>query len=165
MFGIPFDGLHLYIDTSAIMQIKIASLYLIVDAHGPTMTKGETVTLFNDMCVMAPASLIDTSIRWKSIDSLTAQATYANKGYTVTATLSFNKEGALTDFTSNDRYLSEDGVTYKNYTWSTPLKEYVDIDGRRIASYGEAVWQTPEGEFVYGEFHLKAIEYNCKRLE
>jgi len=164
LFGIPFDGLHLYVRSNATMQIKVASLFNVVDAKGPTMTKGETVTLFNDMCVMAPAALIDTAIQWESIDSTTAKATYTNKGNTIAAILSFNSEGALIDFSSDDRYLSEDGITYKNYRWTTPLKDYVNIDGRKVASYGEAVWHLPEGEFVYGKFHLAEIEYNCREL-
>jgi uncharacterized protein DUF6544 len=55
MFGIPFDGLHIYSGNTATMKIQLASLIPIVNAYGPIMTKGETVTLFNDMCVLAPA--------------------------------------------------------------------------------------------------------------
>jgi hypothetical protein len=165
LFGVPFDGLHCYVDASAVMQIKVASLFQIVDAKGPTMTKGETVTLFNDMCVMAPAALIDTSIHWELIDSLTAKATYSNKGFTISATLYFNKEGALVDFSSDDRYLLADGITYKNYRWSTPVKDYVDIGGHRIASYGETVWHMPGGDYVYGKFNLVEIEYNCREYK
>jgi hypothetical protein len=55
-------------------------------------------------------------------------------------------------------------MTYKNYRWTTPLKDYVEINGRKIASYGEAVWHTPEGEFVYGKFHLAGIDYNCREF-
>ena len=49
MYGLPFDGLHLYIGRIATMQIKIASLFLVVDAKGPEMSEGEAVTMFNDM--------------------------------------------------------------------------------------------------------------------
>jgi hypothetical protein len=31
--------------------------------------------------------------------------------------------------------------------------------------YGKTVWQTPEGEFVYGKFNLVDIEYNQKMLK
>ena len=165
MFGVPFDGLHCYVDSNAIMQIKVASLFRVVDAEGPTMTKGETVTLFNDMCVMAPAALIDTSIHWESIDSLTTKATYSNKGFTISATLYFDKEGALIDFSSDDRYLSADGITYKRYRWSTPMKNYKDFGGRRVATQAELIWDTPGGKFVYGKFDLLEIEYNCREYK
>lgn len=164
MFGIPFDGLHLYAGTAATMQIKVASLVQVADAKGEMMFRGETVTLFNDMCVLAPATLIDTAISWEEVDSLTVMATFRNKGATVSAELSFNEEGALTDFLSNDRYLTTDGGTYLNYPWSTPIRDYREVDGRMIPMYVEAVWETPEGEYLYARFNLTEIEYNVQGL-
>jgi hypothetical protein len=165
MFGLPFDGLHLYAGRSATMQIKVASLFQIVDAKGDTMTQGETVTLFNDMCVMAPASLIEKSIHWESVDSLTAKGIFTNKGITVSALLSFNERGELVDFSSDDRFMSADGITYQNYRWTTPMKNYKEFAGRRLATQAELIWHTPEGEFVYGRFELADIEYNCTKFD
>ena len=163
-YGIPFDGLHFYAGTSATMQIRVASLIQVVDAKGEKMFKGETVTLFNDMCIMAPASLIDKNIQWKTIDPHTVKATYTNKGTAITALLYFNEKGELINFISDDRYLSEDGKTYRNYRWSTPIKNYKNVGGRNIPSYGEVIWHTPEGDFIYGRFNLFEIEYNCKEF-
>ena len=162
VFGVPFDGLHLYAGPHATMQISVASLFQIVDAKGDTMTSGETVTLFNDMCVMAPATLIDPSIHWEPIDSFSTKAIFSNRGYTISAILFFNEEGALIDFASDDRYLSSDGVTYKRYRWSTPMKNYKDFGGRKVANQAELIWDTPTGKFIYGKFDLLEIEYNCR---
>jgi len=165
MYGLPFDGLHAYVGPEATMRIKVAAMFLVVDAKGAEMNRGETVTMFNDMCVMAPATLISKSIQWESFDSLTAKATFTNVGNTISATLFFNESGELVNFTSDDRYLSEDGKVYKSYRWSTPLKDYRDFGGTRIASYGEASWKMPEGEFVYGKFTIRDVEYNCETLK
>jgi Family of unknown function (DUF6544) len=162
MFGIPFEGLHLYIDGDATMQIKVASAIKIVDARGTEMNQGETVTLFNDMCLLAPATLIDPNIQWQSLDSLTVIAKFSHKGKVVTARLYFNQKGELINFVSNDRYQSTDGKTYNNYPWSTPVKDYKESGGRKIPAYGEAVWHTPEGSFTYAKFYIMEIEYNCK---
>jgi hypothetical protein len=161
LFGIPFNGLHLYAGRSATMQIKVASLFQVVDARGDTMTRSETVTLFNDMCIMAPATLIDTDITWEPIDSLVAKATFTNKGFAISALLYFNERGELVDFSSDDRFMSTDGITYKNYRWTTPMSNYREFDGRRIATQAELVWHTPQGKYVYGKFELAEIEYNC----
>jgi hypothetical protein len=162
LFGIPFDGLHSYTGDSAIMQITIAGLFQIADARGDTMTRSETVTLFNDMCLMAPSTLISSSIQWEPIDSLTVRATFTNKQYSVSAILSFNESGALVNFSSMDRYLSEDGTTYTNYQWSTPVSGYKNISGRVIPTTGEAIWHTPDGLFLYARFTTDDIEYNCR---
>jgi hypothetical protein len=162
LYGIPFDGLHIYVGNSATMQIKVASLFQVVDAKGEKMNQGETVTLFNDICLLAPAVLIDTTIQWETVDSLTVKAHFTNKGNTITALLSFNEKGELTNFISNDRYLSTDGKVYTSYPWSTPVKDYKDFDGRKIPTYAEAIWHTPEGEYSYGKFNVVEIDYNCR---
>jgi hypothetical protein len=164
-YGIPFAGLHIYKGSNAAMQIKLASLYEIVNAKGPEMNKGETVTLFNDMCVLAPASLISKNIEWEIIDSLTVKGRFTNQGNTITAVLYFNEKGELINFSSDDRYESVDGKVYKNYKWTTPLKNYRDYNGRKAASYGEAVWHKPEGELCYGKFNLEVIEFNCRKFK
>jgi hypothetical protein len=163
--GIPATGLHLYKNETAIMVIKIAGLFKVVDAKGVEMNQGETVTLFNDMCFMAPATLIDQTIQWESIDPLTVKARYTNGNITISAILFFNGIGELVNFISNDRYESADGKIYKNYPWSTPVKEYRDLHGIRIASSASTIFHRPDNDFCYGEFKLKEIEYNCKELK
>jgi len=161
MFGIPFDGLHLYAGNTATMQIKVASVFQVVDAKGEKMSHGETVTVFNDMCCMAPATLIDKNIQWETIDAFTVKAAYTNDQIAVSAILKFNENGELQDFISNDRYYCEDGKTYLPYTWSTPVRNYIERNGRMVPSYGEAIWHMPDGDFCYARFDLEEIEYNC----
>ena len=165
MFGIPFDGLHVYSGNTATMQIKVASLFQVVDAKGEMMSHGETVTVLNDMCFMAPATLISKNIQWETIDPLTVKAKYTNDKITISAILKFNEKGELIDFLSDDRYYCEDGKTYLSYPWSTPIRNYIEIDGRKVPSYGEAIWHMPEGEFCYAKFDLKEIEYNCTEFK
>jgi hypothetical protein len=162
IFGIPFDGLHAYIGASATMQIKVANIFQVVDAKGKMMNKGETVTMFNDMCLLAPASLIDPHIEWETIDPLTVKARFTNKENTITTLLYFNEKGELINFSSDDRYFSLDGKTYLNYRWSTPVKGYKEYNGRKIPSYGEAIWDTPEGQFVYIKLDIVEVEYNLR---
>ncbi|SMO89953.1 DUF6544 family protein [Fodinibius sediminis] len=165
MYGIPIEGLHMYIGSTASMQIKMASLIEVVNARGPEMNKSETVTLFNDMCFLAPATLIDKNIQWQGIDSTTVNATYTNQGNTIKATLFFNENGELINFSSQDRSESADGKSFTNYKWTTPLSDYQDFDGRKLASHGEAVWHKPEGEYTYTKLHLVQINYNYDELE
>jgi uncharacterized Zn ribbon protein len=164
MMGLTFEGLHVYKNEKATMKIRMASLITVVDARGEKMDQGETVTVFNDLCLMAPSALIDADIKWKTIDSHTIEAIYRNGGNTISATLYFNETGELINFISNDRFLCSDGKTYLNYPWSTPVKNYKDFNGRKVPTYGKTIWQMPEGVFVYGKFTLKSVAYNCKKI-
>jgi len=124
------------------------------------MNQSETVTFFNDMCLFAPAGLADTSIHWKSINDSVVEAIFTNLESTIKAELHFNSIGELINFVSYDRYRSEDGDGYKKYKWSTPVKNYVDFNGRKLPAYGEAIWHTSKGEFIYASFNVEDIAFN-----
>jgi hypothetical protein len=132
-----------------------------VDAHGEKMNQGETVTYLNDMCILAPASLVDPSICWEELDARHVKATLTKDAVTVSAVLTFDEVGDLADFYSDDRFYNDDGVTYLSYRWKTPITEYRALpDGRRMASSGSAIWETPEGDFEYITFNLGDVTYN-----
>ena len=163
MFGIPVEGLHSYSGSAAIMKIRAASLYNIADAGGEKMNRSETVTMLNDMCLLAPSTLISPNIRWETIDSLTVRASFINKGNRVSAILTFNQAGALVNFSSEDRFESADGKHYESYPWSTPVLSYGDFNGIRLPSSADAIWQTPKGPFVYAHFDITGIRYNISK--
>ncbi|MGK9475360.1 DUF6544 family protein [Melioribacter sp. OK-6-Me] len=162
LYGIPFEGLHTYIDSNAIMRIRLASFFNVAEAKGDIMNKSETVTMFNDLCLLAPGALIDRKIKWFPIDSLTVDAVFENAGSKIKARLYFNAKGELVNFESSDRYESSDGKTYRNYKWSTPVKNYRNFGDVKLASYGEAVWHEPDGKFIYAKMYVKNVDYNVK---
>jgi hypothetical protein len=161
MFGITVPGYHDYQNQKARMNVKLFGLFPVAQHTGAEMNKAETVTVFNDMCLMASATLIDKRIEWQAIDSLSAKATFTNGANKISAILYFNEKGELINFISDDRYAISD---MKQYRFSTPVKEYKEVNGRKVLSYGEAVWHYPDGEFVYGKFYLKSIEYNVSNF-
>jgi len=160
--GIPASGNHIYRNQKATMLIKLLSLFTVSDAKGWQMDQGETVTVFNDMCFMAPASLIDKRIEWRETGPLNVSAKFTNGAISITATLFFNGKGELIDFISNDRFETLDGKSYQNYPWSTPVTAYTDINGYHLPSGAKLIYRHPDGDFCYGEFCLVNIEYNCK---
>lgn len=162
MFGITVPGYHHYMNAIAAMDIRLFGLFPIVQKSGDVMNTTETVTLFNDMCLMAPATLIDKRIQWHPVDSNSAKAVFTNHGISISATLFFNDKGQLIDFLSNDRTAVSD---MKQYAFSTPVSAYKNIHGINVMAEGDAVWHYPDGKFVYGKFKLKEIEYNISILK
>lgn len=159
MTGIPFHGLHDYLGSSAAMRIKIGGLVTVSEAAGPEMTRAETVTLFNDMCVIAPATLIDPAIKWQPVDDRAVRATFTNAGYTIGAELQFNDAGELVNFWSDDRLATVDGEM-KPMRWSTPLRDYRTFGSVRLAARGEGRWLAPEGEYTYIDLEIDEVRYN-----
>jgi hypothetical protein len=158
MKGFTVPGYHKYSNETATMDIRLFGLFPVVKRGGKDMDQAETVTLFNDMCLIAPATLIDKRITWQAIDSNSVKATFTNHAITISAILYFNEQGQLIDFISNDRDVN-------HYSFSTPVNNYKKINGINIMTYGETIWHYPDGIFIYGKFNLKEVEYNVSILK
>ena len=162
--GLPSTGLHLYQNKTATFEVKLLNWFKVVDAKGNIMNQAETVTLLNDMCFIAPATLIDSKISWETIDDTTVKAIFNNGGISVSALLYFNEKGELINFISNDRF-DTDGTKYVNYPWETPVQDYRLINGYLLPSKAKLIYRKPEGHFTYGELEYKSVKYNLSNIE
>ena len=159
MFGLPVRALHEYKEERATFTVRVASTVNMVDLRGEEISAAETVTVLNDMCLMAPGALLDPRLAWSPLDDRSATVTFTNGPHVVTATLVFNDRDELVDFWSDDRPDSSTG-SFVPMRWSTPVTEYRDVDGRHLLYRGGAVYLRPEGPFAYGEFTMRSIQYD-----
>ncbi|NEN25674.1 hypothetical protein G3O08_19460 [Cryomorpha ignava] len=162
--GLPATGLHLYQNQTATFEVRLLNWFKVVDARGDKMNQAETVTLLNDMCFIAPATLIDSRIIWKVINDTTVTAVFKNGSIGISAVLYFNGQGELINFISNDRY-DTDGKKYDNYPWATPVENYKITNGYFLPSKAKLIYQRPDGDFIYGELEYKSVNYNLNSIE
>ncbi len=161
--GVPVTVLHSYADATATMRGKVLSLVTVIDASGPEMDRGETVTVFNDLVVLAPGAIADAPVRWTAVDARRVQGVFTNGAQTVTAELTFDDDGDLVNFVSDDRLrASADGRSFTGQRWSTPLTGHREAQGHRVVTAGEGRWQAPapEGSFTYVELHFGDVTRN-----
>jgi len=159
MFGLPVRALHVYRQEQATFTVRVASLVDMVDLRGAEISAAETVTVLNDLCLMAPGALADPRLAWSPIDDRTAAVTFTNGPHRVAATVAFNDRDELVDFWSDDRPESSSG-RFVPSRWSTPVDEYRDVGGSHLIHRGRAVYARPDGPFTYGSFTLRSIEYD-----
>ena len=163
--GLPVDVLHALTEGTATMDARVLSVAPVVRGAGPEMDHGEAVTLFNDLCLLAPAALVDAPVTWRQLDDRRVAGTYRTGGQEVSAVLVFDAEGDLVDFVSDDRLRSSpDGRSFTPVRWSTPVDGFGDFRGRRLLTAGRAVWHGPDGPFVYAEMALDDIETDLRDL-
>ncbi|MGE8722643.1 DUF6544 family protein [Leptospira terpstrae] len=162
MMGIPFRVLHSYSNEKAEMLVRVASIFDAVNLESEDLAMAETVTVLNDLCLFAPSALIDQKIFWEPIGPLSAKVIFKNGRFKVSALLFFNETGELVKFVSDDRSALQDDGSLRKARWSTPVRDYKEFNGVKVPTYGEAIWNYPEGDYIYGKFFLKNIEYNLK---
>jgi len=159
MFGLPVRALHVYREEAATFTVRVASAVTMVDLRGTDISAAETVTVLNDLCLMAPGALLDARLTWTEVDDHTAGVTFTNGPHRVTASLLFDDDGDLVDFWSDDRPDSSSG-NFVPMRWSTPITEHRDVDGMHLLHRGSAVYDRPDGPFTYGEFTMRSIDYD-----
>ena len=159
MVGLPFHAYHRFVGPEATMEVRALSVVDLVAARGQEMNQSETVTILNDMCVLAPSSLLSPSVRLAAVPDAPRQihVSYTRLGITVSADLELDAAGDLVSFTSDDRYLSADGKTFTRLRWVTPLHDPHDFHGLRLPRTGEAIWKRPEGDLEYARFEMVEV--------
>jgi hypothetical protein len=158
--GFPLDGLHAFRTDEASMTIRLASLVTVADITGPTLVRSETVTFLNDLCLFAPAALVDAPLVWEEVDSRSVKVHYTAGRHSVSAVLTFDVAGDLVDFRSDDRYQDAGGAD-RRLPWTTPVSRFTTFStGTRLPGYGEGWWHAPEGAFAYLRIALDDVGYN-----
>lgn len=109
--------------------------------------------------VMAPAAVLDLPFTFETLGTASVRATYQNAGFTVSAVVTFNSDGDLVGFVSDDRSHDRDEGPA---TWSTPISGYREIDGIRVGTHGDANWIDASGEWTYGRFEVTSLAYNVR---
>jgi hypothetical protein len=162
--ALPLQGYHRYVGSEATMRIRAAALVPVLDVQGPEMNQSETVTVLNDLCLLMPPLLVDAPIQWEPIDPHSVRATFSNAGQTVQGVLSFNDDGELVDFWSDDRYQSApDGKTMAKVRWSTPVSRYRQFGAFRLPAVADARWHDATGAWVYIELTIDDVQFNVGR--
>jgi len=165
MKSLPVAGYHSFKSGKAFMDIRLLSLFKVQYQEGKEMDISETVTFFNDMCCMAPATLIDKRIKWLEVVGNKVHAEFTINNITISAWLYFNENHELVNFISEDRYAAGENNSMQKLPWSTPLKDYKEVNGYVRPSYADAIYSYPTGDLCYGTFNISSIEYNSRELK
>ncbi|HMU03682.1 MAG TPA: hypothetical protein PJ990_08670 [Saprospiraceae bacterium] len=160
---LPVSGLQSFKGGVASMDIRLLSTFNLQNMEGKEMNVSETVTFFHDLCWLAPGALIDERIRWKISEGNRVSATFTFNGITIAAWLYFNQKGELVNFESEDRYAVNIDGKNTQLSWRTPLEEYKEIGGYRLASYATTITTYDNGDFVNATFNIDDVKVNLTK--
>ena len=160
MFGLPVRALHVYRQEQATFTVRVASTGDIVDLSGPAISASETVTVLNDMCLMAPGALVDPRLAWepdrRPLGGRHLHQRSARRDCDAGAQRPPRAGRLLV------RRLPDSSTgTFVPMRWSTPVEEYRECDGRHMLHRGGAAYLRPDGPFTYGEFTMRSISTTC----
>ena len=160
---VPMFGSDTYLNGRGRMHGKLLGLVTVADGEGREFDLGELVTWVNDAALVAPSMLLTSRTDWRAVDDDSFDVIFSDGGNTVTARLSVDGGGRLTDFHTDDRWYAGE-PSPQRMPWSTPISGWSTDRERPVPLDAEAVWHFADDEFAYvrGRFVQDSIVYNVR---
>jgi len=157
---VPIRVRDTYVRGCGRMLGRVFDAVSIVDVSNERMDTGELVTYLNDCVLLAPSMLLGPQTTWTPVDGGAFDVAFMDRARTVRARVFVDERGAVTDFSTMDRYASDPAAPEEmvQARWSTPVRGWTTHEGRPIPTGCDAVWHFPSGDFTYGRFDLSEIE-------
>ena len=163
---VPMVGQDTYVDGRGAMRGKLLGLVTVADGHGPEFDLGELATYLNDAVLLAPSMLLGPAVTWSAVDDASFTVSLTDHGHRVTATVTVDEAGLVTDFSTEDRWCDLPGGLVRA-RWTTPVAGWSVVDGRPWPTGARAQWHLPDGvlPYVEGEFVAAGIVRNVLPAE
>ncbi|MBE6754618.1 MAG: hypothetical protein E7559_09785 [Ruminococcaceae bacterium] len=159
MFGIPFQGYDSYSDGKGAMKGVLAKSVTLFNQTGTEMDKASLVTFLAES-LFVPTALMQEYITFEPIGDCQVRAEITYGGQTAGGIFTFNERCEMTSFTTNDRAVVGSDGSVEYVPWSALCSDYVlSENGIKQPRSFQAVWNYPDGDFVYFNGKITAIKY------
>ncbi len=159
MFGTPFEGYDYYRDGIGGMKGVIAKGITLFHQTGAEMDKACLVTYLAEV-MFAPSALLQDYIAFEEISDYEVKATIQYGGQIASGIFTFNEKYEYVLFTTNDRGVTNADGTMEYIPWSAVCGDYhVSGNGIKYPTKFQAVWNYPDGDFVYFDGRISEISY------
>jgi hypothetical protein len=148
LYGIPFEGLDTYRNGTGSMKGVLAKTFTLFDQKGDGMNKASIVTCLSESLLIPNLALQDF-IRWEEIDETHARATIDFYGISASGIFTFDINGAMLKFTTDDRENIDTNGNAQKVKWSAIFGDYKESNGIKHPTSLQAVWHFETGDLVY----------------
>jgi len=159
MYGIPFEGIDAYQNGAGSMKGVIAKAYTLFNQKGEAMDKSGLVTCLSESLLIPNLALQDF-ISWEAIDDTHAKASISYYGISASGIFTFDNNGAMTSFTTDDREYADTKGNIQKVKWSAICGDYKDVNGIKQPTTLKAIWHFKTGDLVYFDGRNTVIQYN-----
>jgi len=159
LYGIPFEGLDAYQNGIGSMKGVFAKNITLFNQKGAAMNQSSLVNCLAES-LLVPEMALQNFMTWETINDHQVRGTISYYGLSVTGIFSFDKNGLLEQFTTEDRVYVDTAGNEKRIKWSAVCDNYREINGIKQPKTLKAIWHLPEGDLVYFDGNDTVIQYN-----
>lgn len=156
LYGIPFEGFDSYKGGEGSMKGKLAKVVTLFDQRGKAMDKSCLATVLAE-CLLVPNVALQDYIKWEAIDDTHAKAVISWRGISVKGVFTFDENGELLTFVTNDRVATNMDGSAREAAWSAIYSDYQNINGLKQPRVLQSIWHYPEGDCVYFNENMSGV--------
>lgn len=114
--------------------------------------------------LFAPTILLQDYITFEKIDDFEVRASITCGGQTASGIFTFNEKYEMISFTTNDRAVAGMDGSMEYVPWSALCSDYqISLNGIKYPTKFQAVWNYPDGDFVYFNGVISEVSYGHKQ--
>lgn len=164
MYGIPFEGEdYMTEENQGGMRGLLAKSIQIFDVRDEQGYKAGLISWLVESAVINPSALLSPAITYKELDDTHVEATISANGVTGSGIFTFNEEGAITEFYSDERQVEEIDGEKIEMGWRCICDNYEMQNGIKIPTKIKSIKIFPDGkELVYFAAQDYTVQYDFK---
>lgn len=155
---ITLTGRDKFVNGEGEMLIKLLSLVAVADEGPHDKINSAAMLRFLGETSWFPSTALSPYITWQEMDSVSAKVTMKYKDITVQGTFFFTEEGDFSAFEAARYYGGSADSRLEN--WRIDVVDYKTFNGIRIPYKNRVTWKLEEGDFMWLELEITALEPN-----
>ncbi|WFA08048.1 DUF6544 family protein [Tissierella sp. Yu-01] len=146
--GIPFQAKDSVLDGFGSMIGVLAKQFQLFCSTGAEMDQGQLITALADAVYM-PSLFLQKYVSWTVVDDCTVEGEISFKGVTAKGRFTFDNNGNIIRFDTNDRYMDENGKGSSLVPWYVTYSDYKEQNGYFQPGSVSVNWKLPGGDDTY----------------
>lgn len=146
--GIPLQAKDSLLDGFGSMTGVLAKQIKLFRSIGTEMDQGQLITVLADAVYM-PSLFMQKYVVWTVVDDYTLEGMITWKNVSAKGKFTFNNEGNIIRFDTNDRYMDENGNGSSLVPWYVTYSDYKEQNRYFQPGSISVNWRLPDGDDTY----------------
>lgn len=157
--GIPLQAKDSMLNGFGSMTGVLAKQFRLFCSTGAEMDQGQLITALADAVYM-PSLFLQEYVSWTAVDDCTVEGKISFKGVTAKGRFTFDNNGNIIRFDTEDRYMDENGKGSSLVPWYVTYSDYKEQNGYFQPGSVSVSWKLPGGDNTYFVSDLIEIQYS-----
>lgn len=160
IFSIPFEAYDSTQNGVGFMKGVLGKVITLFNQTGTEMDKAQLLTYLGE-CFLIPSAIFNGYITWESIDDTHAKASISYKGITGSGVFTFNEQGFVQSFQTEQRARIGNNGSVDYPKWSLEYGEFKEKDNIYYPTKLRTIWHDSECDLVYFDANNIKFVYDC----